>query len=80
MERPRFAVIVLGTGPIATAEVLRNSKVVHTVRPAANAMDEVRFDWQDVDPPAAEKANYYYVRVTQMNGQMAWSSPIWVTR
>jgi hypothetical protein len=79
-ERPRFAVIVLGTGPIATVEVLRNGSVVHTARPPANAPAEVRFEWEDAAPPAAEKANYYYVRVTQTNGQMAWSSPIWVTR
>jgi hypothetical protein len=26
----------------------------------------------------AEGPNWYYVRVTQHNGQMAWSSPIWV--
>jgi len=22
--------------------------------------------------------NYYYLRVTQVDGNMAWSSPIWV--
>lgn len=27
---------------------------------------------------ASDGADYYYVRVTQANGQMAWSSPIWV--
>jgi hypothetical protein len=30
------------------------------------------------DPPAGR--NYYYLRVSQTNGQMAWSSPIWVER
>lgn len=31
------------------------------------------------DPrPAADPGDWYYVRVTQHNGQMAWSSPIWV--
>jgi hypothetical protein len=28
--------------------------------------------------PAGAKPDYYYVRVTQHNGQLAWSSPIWV--
>ncbi len=28
----------------------------------------------------ASAADYYMVRVQQMNGQMAWSSPIWVNR
>ncbi|MFB0523778.1 MAG: hypothetical protein ACETV1_08505, partial [Candidatus Bathyarchaeia archaeon] len=35
-----------------------------------------RFSYVDQD---IQVQNYYYVRVTQMNGQMAWSSPIWVT-
>jgi hypothetical protein len=29
-------------------------------------------------PPAGE--NYYYLRITQDNGQAAWSSPVWITR
>jgi hypothetical protein len=77
---PSFKVVVLGTAPIATVEMLRNSAVVHTVRRDAKAAEEVRFDWEDTNPPAAATANYYYVRVTQDNGQMAWSSPIWVSR
>jgi len=31
-----------------------------------------------VDREGKGKESYYYVRVTQLNGQMAWSSPIWV--
>lgn len=31
-----------------------------------------------IDDEIEEGENYYYVRVTQLNGQMAWSSPIWV--
>ncbi|MEA3400481.1 MAG: DUF3604 domain-containing protein [Armatimonadota bacterium] len=30
------------------------------------------------DEGSGDGADYYYVRVTQANGQMAWSSPIWV--
>ena len=33
------------------------------------------YQFQD-NPPAGE--NYYYVRVSQNNGQMAWSSPVWI--
>ncbi len=32
----------------------------------------------DDSPPSGE--SYYYLRVSQDNGQMAWSSPIWITR
>lgn len=31
------------------------------------------------DLPVAEGNNYYYVRATQIDGQVAWSSPVWVT-
>ena len=31
------------------------------------------------DPKPAAGTHYYYVRVTQQDGQMAWSSPMWVT-
>jgi hypothetical protein len=41
---------------------------------------ELRFDWEDAAPPQGDKANYYYVRVMQRDGQMACSSPIWVTK
>ncbi len=27
-----------------------------------------------------EGRNYYYLRITQVNGQMAWSSPIWIDK
>jgi len=74
---PKFDVVVLGTGPLAAVEILRNSEVIHK---HAVKGDGARFTWQDPAPPMAEKTNYYYVRVQQQDGQMAWSSPIWVTR
>ena len=30
------------------------------------------------DLPIEPGNNYYYVRVSQVDGQMAWSSPVWV--
>ncbi len=78
--KPKFAVVVLGTGPLATVELLRNNQIVYTAKPAANKTAELRFDWEDAAPPQGERANYYYIRVMQQDGQMAWSSPIWVTK
>jgi hypothetical protein len=73
-------VVVLGTGPIATVELLRNGSVIHTARPTEKKSAEIRFESEDAAPPENERVNYYYVRVTQQNGQMAWSSPIWLTK
>lgn len=36
----------------------------------------VPFEFIDDNPPKGK--NFYYIRVSQLNGQMAWSSPIWV--
>ena len=73
--KPRLDVVVLGTGLIDRVEVLRNGEVVHTERPGK---DEARFVWEDPKPLKGEQASYYYVRVLQKDGQMAWASPIWV--
>jgi hypothetical protein len=76
--RPKLDVTVLGTNLLDRVEVLRDGAVVHTERPAAPAA-ELRFAWEDPNPPRGEKVSYYYVRVRQRDRQMAWGSPFWVT-
>ncbi|HEY3836019.1 MAG TPA: hypothetical protein VGL72_05590 [Bryobacteraceae bacterium] len=68
-----MSVYVSGTGEIARVEVIHNNKVVYV---APGSGSEMAFNWTDNESPAGE--NYYYVRVTQRNGQLIWSSPIWV--
>ena len=73
-----------GTAPIAEIHVIRNSEVayVHT----GSGLDE-QFEWVDnADFTAAALSGYdgrpflyYYVRVVQEDGELAWSSPIWVS-
>jgi hypothetical protein len=76
---PKFSVAVVGTAPLSTVEILRNSDVVYTWKPKEPAT-EAKFDWTDAKPVVnAKQASYYYVRVTQQDGQMAWASPMWVT-
>ncbi len=47
------------------------------VVPSTPAAVPVSFTWAD---NSFNGAAYYYVRVTQTDGQMAWGSPIWVDR
>ena len=75
--KPRIDAIVLGTGAVDRVEVLRNGAVVHTVRPEEDAA-EARSGWEDPAPVKRDAPSYYYVRVIQKDGQMAWASPIWV--
>jgi hypothetical protein len=74
---PSFKILVEGTGPIDRIELLRNGEVVKTFAVGLDA-STARFTWQDEKPPVREKANYYYPRVEQKDGQLAWGSPIWV--
>ena len=37
---------------------------------------EVAFSFRDTNAEAG--SSYYYVRIQQEDGQMAWASPIWV--
>jgi hypothetical protein len=64
---------VIGTRPVRLVEIVRNNSFVHTRHPMAR---EVSFEFIDPEPAAGE--SYYYIRVTQADDQMAWSSPIWL--
>lgn len=53
-------------------EEMPTSVVVHRAIPRGQYTVEGSFD-RDLDTPA-----WYYLRVTQENGQMGWASPIWI--
>jgi hypothetical protein len=73
--QPHFRVVVLGTGPLERVDLIKNGAVVHTEQPQGS---DLRFQWEDPVPEKSGQADYYYVRVLQRDGQMAWASPIWV--
>jgi len=56
-------------------DVIRNNAYIHKVNPDSQ---ETEFEYQDRSSAPGE--SYYYVRVEQADGQLAWSSPIWVRR
>jgi hypothetical protein len=72
-EARAIEVKVAGTSDIANIEVLRSNEVIQRVEPGEPAL-KLRFE--DDDP--LDGPTWYYVRVTQTDGAMAWSSPIWV--
>jgi hypothetical protein len=67
-------VYVAGTGELSAVEVIKNNQVVYAA-PVQGA--QARFAWTDNAPSSGE--SYYYVRAQQRDGQLVWSSPIWVT-
>ncbi len=62
-----------GTGPVATIDVLKDGKVIHTANPNRQTV-ELEF----LDQEADYRRHYYYVRLLQRNGMIAWSSPFFV--
>jgi hypothetical protein len=75
---------VAGTNKLKTVEIIRNGKVLKTFEPDSyflefvyddmTSLDKIVIQTKDKKPPFA----YYYLRVIQEDGHMAWSSPIWV--
>ena len=70
---PQLQVKIFGTGPLAKIDVIRNNAYIHS--PPATG-ETAEFVYRDAGAPAGE--HYYYVRVAQKDGNVAWSSPIWV--
>jgi hypothetical protein len=58
-----------------TGEFPCESLLVHRLVPEGRY--QASFDFDD-GPSGVRDEDFYYIRVTQANGQMAWSSPIWV--
>ncbi|MGH9657045.1 MAG: hypothetical protein ACRD96_00790, partial [Bryobacteraceae bacterium] len=72
---PQIAVRAIGTGAIKQVDLVKNRRFVYTSRPGTK---ETAFEFTDREFGAGE--SWYYVRVLQEDGQLAWSSPIWVRR
>jgi hypothetical protein len=72
--RPKLEVRVEGTAPLENIEIVKNNKFVFSNHPKKAS---VQLTYEDSDSKPGE--SYYYVRVQQSDGQMAWSSPMWIT-
>lgn len=72
-EPPRFDIRVIGTAKIAQIDVIKDNEFVYTAHPD---VDEVTFAYTDTAIEPGQ--HYYYVRVIQDDGNMAWGSPVWI--
>jgi hypothetical protein len=71
-----LSVNVVGTGPIRRIDVIHNETYAYNLEPTGKS--SVRFSY--VDPTPLPGENRYYIRVLQEDGNIAWSSPVWVER
>jgi hypothetical protein len=72
-EAPAIQMSVAGTGTIESIDILKDSAVVDTLRPGK---PEYKGNWTDSKPTPG--VHYYYLRVQQKDGELAWSSPMWI--
>ncbi|MGA2132099.1 MAG: hypothetical protein ABSH50_07405 [Bryobacteraceae bacterium] len=66
----------IGTGPIRRVDVIHNEAYTYEVTPTGQR--RAQFSYVDAHPVAGE--NRYYVRVEQEDGNLAWSSPVWIQK
>lgn len=75
---------VAGTTKLAAVEIIRNGKVIKSFECDGYSLE---FTYDDMTPIQSVVADakdkkppfvFYYLRVIQEDGHMAWSSPIWV--
>ncbi|MDJ0651815.1 MAG: DUF3604 domain-containing protein [Simkaniaceae bacterium] len=74
----------VGTAPIKEIFIIRNGKPFHTFTPKNDTFEFAHDDDQPLDKVALKLKGdrppfvYYYIRVEQEDGHLAWTSPIWV--
>jgi hypothetical protein len=75
-KAPEFFVKLQGTAPFAKVLLIKDNRYVYSSEPRTA---KVEFRWRDEDSVAGKTA-YYYVRGEQVDGEVVWVSPMWVTR
>jgi hypothetical protein len=70
---PSLEIYIRGTKPLAQVDILRDSTVVETLKPG-----QVEYRGQWTDPKPLSRVHYYYVRVRQLDDELAWGSPMWM--
>ncbi|MFC1652230.1 DUF3604 domain-containing protein, partial [Planctomycetota bacterium] len=73
----RMSIEIDAVQPIKQVEILRNSQVIASLS-QAEGQKTFQGEFQDDGVADEHGVLYYYLRVTQTNEQIAWSSPIWV--
>ena len=74
LDGPRsIEVRAAGTAPFVQIDIVKNNQVIHNS--GQGAMDT---SFEYTDSTQIVPNDYYYVRVIQQDGGMAWASPIWL--
>jgi hypothetical protein len=72
-SRPELTLKVRGTGTVDRVDLVRNNRYIYATTPRKQT---VELKYTDMEPEPG--VNYYYFRVLQDNGELAWASPVWI--
>lgn len=68
-----ISIFAAGTSVISRVDIIRNGKIINQRNP-----ESLNCNILYIDQEITEKNLYYYIKVVQSDGEMAWSSPIWI--
>ena len=71
---PELSLHVETPAPVRSLEIIRSGEIVYSAEPRAA---DVSVSFRDESSPR-EGSAHYHVRLVQEDGQIAWSSPIWI--
>jgi hypothetical protein len=74
-EAPNLHVKLSGVNKFAKVVVVKDNQYAYSAQPNSTS---VNFSWRD-NAPSNGKQSYYYVRGEQDNGEIVWTSPMWIT-
>ena len=75
-EAPKFQISINGTALLKRVTLVRNEKNYQVWDEIEGNTFEIDFEENE---PITDGEGRYYLRVEQVDGNMAWSSPVWVT-
>jgi Protein of unknown function (DUF3604) len=71
----KISCAAIGTEKLKKIELIENNRVIYTQTRRRGPAEQMAFCFYQ--PNITYYWRYFYVRLTQMDGEMAWSSPIW---
>lgn len=72
-DRRRIEARAISGQPIRQIELFRGCEVIASVEPES---DEAEL--RHVDAESVPEGTFYYLRVTEQSGDLAWTSPVWI--
>jgi hypothetical protein len=72
-DLPELELKALATDKISRIDLVRNNQYIYTTSPLKQKVD-IKF----TDREPKEGVNYYYFRIQQDDGEVAWASPVWI--